>query len=139
MSSEEIKKDPFIKSLFDEAGIAQPSGNFTNQIISAIKSQSKESAFVYKPIISKNAWLVMAFMVFSLFVYLIIGNAEAGQGVNLYGYTLNMDASFLKEFFSKFAFSFELSPILKTSFLALIVFTFSNLIIFELRSRSFFK
>lgn len=139
MSSEEIKKDPFIKSIFDEAGEVKPSNNFTNQIISAIKSQSKESAFVYKPIISKNAWLVMAFLVVSLFVYLIAGNAEAGQGINLYGYSLKLDASFIQGFFSKLAFSFELSPILKTSFLALIVFTFSNLIIFELRSRSFFK
>lgn len=139
MSSEEIKKDPFIKSIFDEAGIAQPSGNFTKQIISAIKSQSKESAFVYKPIISNNAWLVMAFLVGSLFVYLLFGNVEAGQGIKLYGLSFNMDTSIIKEFFGRFVFSFELSPILKTSFLALIVFTFSNLIIFELRSRSFFK
>lgn len=139
MSSKDIKKDPFIKSIFDEAGVAQPSGNFTNQIISAIKAQSKESAFVYKPIISKNAWLIMAFLVFSLFVYLLTGNADAAQGINLYGFSFNLDTSFIKEFFGRFVFSFELSPILKTSFLALIVFTFSNLIIFELRSRSFFK
>lgn len=139
MSSKDIKKDPFIKSIFDEGGVEQPSGNFTNQIISAIKAQSRESAFVYKPIISKNAWLVMAFLVISLFVYLLIGNADAAQGIKLYGFSFNLDTSFIKDFFGRFAFSFELSPILKTSFLALIVFTFSNLIIFEVRSRSFFK
>jgi hypothetical protein len=139
MSSKDIKKDPFIKSIFDEAGEAHPSASFTTQIINVIKSETKESAFVYKPIISKNAWLVMAFLVISLFVYLLVGNSEAGQGINLYGYSLNMDTSIVKGFFSKLVFSFELSPILKTSFLALIVFTFSNLIIFELRSRSFFK
>ena len=139
MSSEEIKKDPFIKSIFDEGGIEQPSGNFTNQIIQNINAQSKESAFVYKPVISKNAWLILGFLGFSLFVYLLFGNPAEGQGLNLYGYTLNIDTSIVEGIFSKIAFSFELSPILKTSFIALIFFTFSNLIIFEIRSRSFFK
>ena len=139
MSAEEIKKDPFIKSIFDEGGTEQPSGNFTNQIINTIKAQSKESAFVYKPVISKKAWLVIAFLGVSLFLYLLFGNAEPGQGLNLYGYSLNVDTSIIKGVLSKIAFSFELTPILKTSFLALIFFTFSNLIIFELKSRSFFK
>ena len=62
MSSEEFKKDPTIKSIFDEGGIEQPSDNFTNQIIKNIKAQSKESAFVYTPVISKNGWLVLAFI-----------------------------------------------------------------------------
>lgn len=139
MSSEEINKDPFIKSIFDEGGIEQPSGNFTNQIIKNIKAQSKESAFVYKPVISKNAWLVMAFLGISLFVYLLFGTSAEGQGLNLYGYTLNVDTSIVTGIFSKIAFSFELSPILKTSFFALIFFTFFNLLIFEIRSRSFIK
>ena len=60
MSAKEIRKDPFIKSIFDEGGTEQPSGNFTNQIINTIKAQSKKSAFVYKPVISKKAWLVIA-------------------------------------------------------------------------------
>ncbi|MCK5702374.1 MAG: hypothetical protein KAI29_14520, partial [Cyclobacteriaceae bacterium] len=112
---------------------------FTNQIIKNIKAQSKESAFIYTPIISKNAWLVLAFLGFSLFVYLLFGNVPAGQGLNLYGFTLNIDTSIIKGIFSKIAFSFELSPILKTSLIALTFFTFTNLLIFEIRSRSFFK
>lgn len=141
MSLEEIKKDPFIKSLFDEGGKEHPSDKFTDQIMNTIKAQSKESAFVYTPVISKNVWLVIAFFGVSLFAYLLLGSAEQGQGqgLNLYGYSLNVDTSIIKGVFSKIAFSFEISPILKTSLLALIFFTFSNLIIFELRSRSFFK
>ncbi|MCK5280138.1 MAG: hypothetical protein KAK04_16405 [Cyclobacteriaceae bacterium] len=139
MSSEEIKKDPYIKSIFDEGGIEQPSSNFTNQIIKNIKAQSEESAFVYKPIISKTAWLVLAFLGLSLFVYLLFGSPAEGQGLNLYGYTLNIDTSIIKGIFNKIAFSFELSPILKTSLIALTFFTFTNLLIFEIRSRSFFK
>lgn len=139
MSLEEIKKDPFIKSIFDEGGSEQPSDHFTSQIINTIKAQSNESAFDYKPVISKNTWLVVAFLGVSLFAYLIFGSPDQSQGLTLYGYSMNVDTSIIKGVFSKIAFSFELTPILKTSFLALIFFTFSNLIIFELRSRSFFK
>ena len=139
MSSEEIKKDPFIKSIFDEGGIEQPSGGFTNQIINTIKAQSKESAFVYKPVISRNAWLIMAFLGIALFIYLLLGGATEGQGLDLFGFKLNMDTSIIRGLFSKIAFSFTPSPILKTSLIALIFFTFSNLLIFEWKSRSFFK
>ena len=139
MSSKEIKKDPFIKSIFDEGGIEQPSGGFTNHIINTIKAQSKESAFVYKPVISRNAWLIMAFLGIALFIYLLLGGATEGQGLDLFGFKLNMDTSIIRGLFSKIAFSFTPSPILKTSLIALIFFTFSNLIIFEWKSRSFFK
>ena len=139
MSSEEIKKDPFIKSIFDEGGIEQPTGGFTNQIINNIKAQSKESAFVYTPIISRKAWQVIAFLGLILFIYLLFGTTSEGQGFDFFGHTLTVDTSIVKSIFSKIAFSFTLSPILKTSFLALIFFTFTNLLIFELKNRSFFK
>ena len=139
MSSKEIKKDPFIKSIFDEGGIEQPSGSFTNHIINNIKAQSKESAFVYKPVISRNAWLIMAFLGIALFIYLLLGGATEGQGLDLFGFKLNMDTSIIRGLFSKIAFSFTPSPILKTSLIALIFFTFSNLLIFEWKNRSFFK
>ena len=138
MSLEEIKKDPFIKSIFDEGGIENPPKGFTDQIIKNIKAQTSESSFEYKPVISKNVWLVLAFFGVSLFVYLLFGSSAEGHGLNLYGYTLNIDTSFIKGIFSKVAFSFELSPILKTSLIALTFFTFTNLLIFEIRSRSFF-
>jgi len=140
MKNQEVNRDPVIKSILNEGGLEQPSRGFTNQIINTIKAaQSKDSVFVYKPVISKNAWLAIVFLGVSLFIYLLFGNAGQGQGVNLYGYSLNIDPSIIKGVFSKITFSFELTPILKNSFLALIFFTFSNLIIFELKSRSFFK
>ena len=122
MSLEEIKKDLFIKSLFDEGGIEQPSGRFTNQIIDSIKAQSKESAFVYKPVISRNAWLVIAFLGVSLFIYLLLGTPTKSHGIDLYGYSLELDTTKINGFLNQIAFSFKLTPILKTSFLALIFF-----------------
>lgn len=139
MSSEEIKKDPFIKSILDEGGLEKPSRNFTSQIINTIKAQSKDSAFVYKPVISRSAWLVLAFLGTALFLYILLGLSPGGQFLNLHEFSLNIDSSKIKGLLSKVAFSFEITPILKTSLIALTFFTFSNLIIFELKSRSFFK
>ncbi len=139
MSSEDIKRDSIIKSIFDEGGIRQPSGNFTSSIIKSIKAQSENSVYVYKPVISKSAWLIIAALGLALFVYLSFGITPEGQGLELYGYALKFDTSFVKTFFSKIAISFTLTPILKTSLIALIFFTFFHLIIFELKSRSLIK
>jgi hypothetical protein len=139
MNEQEINRDPYIKSLLEEGGTEKPSNNFTNNIIDKIKAQSAPSAFTYKPVISKSAWLTMAFIGVAAFLYLLFVNPSSGQGFELYGYSLNINLSKLKNIFSKVAFSFELTPIFKTSIIALFVFTFSNLLIFELKNRSIFK
>ena len=139
MSSGKTKKDPFIKSLFDEGGIEQPSGNFTSNIIDTIKTQSPESVFEYTPVISRKAWLIIAFFGVALFLYLLLGFAPEGQGINLQGFAFKIDTTVVKGVFNKIAVSFELTPILKTSLIALTFFTFSNLIIYELKNRSFIK
>ena len=43
MKSEKVKKDPFIKSIFDEGGIEQPSEKFTNKIIDTIKRVTRQT------------------------------------------------------------------------------------------------
>ena len=139
MSAEEIKKDPVIKSIFDEGGLEHPSANFTDQIINTIKSESKDAVFVYKPIISKKAWLILIFIGLSLFVYLTFGLSSESSYFGIHGFSMNFDAPNLKEFMGRFKFSFGLSPILKTALIALSIFTFSNLIIFELKSKSLFR
>ena len=139
MSQQESQEDKYIKSLLDEGGMEEPSSRFTDNIIDAIKAQSESSAFSYQPVISRRAWLVIAFIGLALFFYMIFINPTNGQGLELYGYSLQIDFSKVKNLFSKVAFSFELTPIFKTSIVALFIFTFSNLIIFELKNRSFFK
>src|SRR6056300_1251349 len=99
MSSEEMKKDPIIKSFFDEGGMEQPSGNFTSNIIKDIKAQSENSVYVYKPVISKSAWLIIAALGLALFIYLSFGVPPEGTGIELYGYAFKFDTPFLKNFF----------------------------------------
>ena len=139
MSEHELNKDQYIKSLFEEAGKEEPSGRFTSNIIEAIKNQSSASAYAYKPVISRGAWLIMAFIGIAAFFYLLFVNPSGEQGLEVFGYDLNLDFSAAKGFFSKMAFSFELTPIFKTSIAALFIFTFSNLLIFELKNRSILK
>jgi hypothetical protein len=139
MSEQDIQKDPYIKSLFEEAGTEEPSGRFTNSVIDKIKTQSAPSVFTYQPVISKSGWLTIAAIGALAFLYLVFVNPTSSQGLELYGYSLNVDLTSVKSIFSKVAFSFELTPIFKTSVIALFVFTFSNLIIFELKNRSVFK
>jgi len=139
MSEQEINRDPYIKSLFEEGGSAEPSDHFTNRIIESIQAQSEASAYQYRPVISRAAWLAIAIIGIGMFIILLFNDPGSSQGLNLYGYSLNIDLSNLKSILNKIAFSFELTPILKTSIVALFVFTFSNLIIFELKNRSLFK
>lgn len=139
MSAEDINRDPVIKSIFDEGGLEQPSANFTSQIIKVIKSQSKDSVFVYKPVIGKKTWLVLIFLGVSLFVYLTLGLSPESGFLSLHGFSLDFDASGIRKALGQFKFSLELSPIFKTALIALSIFTFSHLIIFELKSRSLIK
>lgn len=139
MNSEEMKQDQYIKKLFDEAGMEQPSGKFTSNIINTIKAESKESTFEYKPVISRTAWRIIAALGIGLFAYLLFGASGEGQAMDIYGYSLNIDTTKIKSLFGKVALSFELTPIMKTAFIALVLFTFSNLLIFELKNKSFFK
>jgi hypothetical protein len=139
MSKQEINKDPYIKSLFEKGGVEEPSSHFTNRIIERIQAQSESSAYQYKPVISKGAWLAIAIIGLGIFLSLLFSGPSSGQGLDLYGYSLNIDLSNLKNLLNKIALSFELTPIFKTAIVALFIFTFSNLIIFELKNRSIFK
>ena len=139
MKTEKNERDPFIKSVFEAGGLEQPSASFTNEIIGSIKAQSKETTFEYKPVISRTTWLILAGIGVAIFAYMFFGFTPESQGSNLYGYSLKVDTTFVKAFFSKIAISFELSPIFKTALIALTFFTFSHLIIFELRNRSILK
>ena len=139
MSEQELNRDPYIKSLFEEAGMEAPSSRFTSNIIEAINKQSPASAIAYNPVISRSAWLIMAFIGMAAFFYLLFVNPSGEKGMEVFGYGLSLDFSAVKSFLSKMAFSFELTPIFKTSIIALFIFTFSNLLIFELKNRSIFK
>ena len=93
MSKQEPKKDQYIRSLFEEAGTEEPSKNFTNNIIDAIKNETATSPYTYRPIISKSAWLTIAFIGVAAFLILMFLNPTSSEGLNLYGYSVSLDLS----------------------------------------------
>ncbi len=139
MSNQEEFHDDYIKSLMQEGGLSAPSQDFTRNLIESIKARPAQSAYTYKPVISRGTWLVLAIVGIAAFFYLLFINPSDEQGLEVFGYGLSLDFSAAKGFLSKMAFSFELTPIFKTSIIALFIFTFSNLLIFELKNRSIFK
>lgn len=141
MSLEEIKRDLAIKSMFEEAGVENPSAGFTDNIIKKIETQSAASVFVYKPVISNNTWKILAFLFSSLILFIVLTSpsAGAGQSVQLFKNIFNIDFSVITDIVQKMSFSFDLSPIFKISLLALMVFSFVNLLIIHNQSRSYFK
>ncbi len=141
MSLEEIKRDPAIKSMFEEAGVENPSAGFTENIIKNIEAQSAQSVFVYKPIISNRIWKILAFLFSSLILFIIFASPSggAGQSVQLFKNVIKIDFTTITDIVQKMSISLDLSPIFKISLLALMVFSFINLLIIHNQSRSYFK
>ena len=139
MSANKFDQDQFMKSIMEDGGLEKPGSRFTDDIINTIKAGSQQGQFVYKPVISRSAWLVLAFFGILTFAYLMMVGGTPTESTGVLGTKLNLDFSFFKNMFSKISFSFHLSPIFKTSLIALFLFTFSNLIVFELKNRSFWR
>ncbi len=135
MNDNKINKDPLVSSLFEEAGAEQPSTQFADKIMHQIHGKSMKSVFVYKPVISRKAWILMAFCGLAIIVYLLTGNAGEVQPKDVYGFSLQIDTTFIAELLKKFTAVFA-SPILKASVLAFAAFAFANQLILYWKSRS---
>jgi len=48
------------KNIIKEGGLHQPSPNFLSNVMETIEVQKLNESIVYKPLISKNMWLVLA-------------------------------------------------------------------------------
>ena len=138
MSTDDIKKDPLVKSLFEEVGAEHPSANFTNQIMDRVKAQSKENVFVYKPVIGRKFWLVLAVFGVTIIVYLMLTQPMENQPLNFFGNSVQLDTTVLSNLLKKIALSFD-SQILKICFLAMGMLTMANLFILQWKSRFHFN
>ena len=67
----------FTGKLMKENALDKPSVDFTARVMS--KVWAANTAFVYKPLISKPAWVVIFAGIFSLAGYLLLNTAEAAS------------------------------------------------------------
>lgn len=139
MKNEQIKKDPFVQYLIEEGGMEQPGEDFTKNIMGQL-DQTPQNSFSYQPVISRAAWIVLTVVGVGLFLVLSVMTPQAGnEPLDFFGYAIHVDFSFFTYFIHKISLSFELSPVMKTSLGALAFFSLFQLLIYELKRKSFYK
>ncbi|MBQ4820334.1 hypothetical protein [Aquimarina sp. MMG016] len=65
-----------IEKLVKEAGLEHPSSDFLNNVMNQVETSTIEESIVYKPLISKKAWIVIASIVFSCLSLLLFMSGE---------------------------------------------------------------
>lgn len=140
MKTEDTFKDPTLVKLFAEGGEVRPSAQFANHILQKIKIETKSNRIAYTPLISRKAWLFLTFSGVAMFVAVYFtSKTQASTGTDLFGLSFRPDFTFIRQMAEKVAISFEFSPVMKTSLLAMCVFIIVQMILLEWRNRSIFK
>ncbi|NRD20631.1 hypothetical protein HNV08_11275 [Winogradskyella eckloniae] len=68
--------EEFIDNIMSEAGLEQPSLDFTANVMSQVEASSTSNATVYKPLISKPVWFIILGSFIALVGYVVLGNTE---------------------------------------------------------------
>jgi len=140
MNTEETYKDPTLVKLFAEGGEVHPSDKFASQILQKIKADTKSNSLVFTPLISRKVWLLLAFAGAAMFIAVYFtSKTQASTGSDFFGLSFQPDFTFIRQMAEKIAVSFEFSPVMKTSLLAMAVFIIIQMIMLEWRNRSIFK
>jgi len=69
--------EEFTKYIMKEANVEEPSADFLIKVMSSVKLERKRyTSKIYKPLISKSAWAVIAFVIISLSIFILEGNSK---------------------------------------------------------------
>lgn len=72
--------DGFAKKTIKSTSLESPSFGFTSEVMSQVVALNSDKTTVYKPLISKKAWSLIALIFVTLCVYLILDtNAESSS------------------------------------------------------------
>ena len=69
--------DKLAKKAMQSSTIDTPSVDFTNLVMSRIQTATESSSIVYKPLISKKAWIAIAVGVIGVIAYMLFSNMES--------------------------------------------------------------
>lgn len=94
MNEQEDKHlDRLAKKVIREASLESPSFNFTETIMSQIKTLEANSVTVYKPLISKKGWFFITVILLAVILYTVLSpNTESS------GWLKSVDLSVLSNF-----------------------------------------
>ena len=69
--------EEFIKFAIKEANIEEPSADFLNKVMNSVILESERSlSKIYKPLISKSAWAVIAVVIISFSFFILTGTSQ---------------------------------------------------------------
>jgi len=140
MKTEEPYKDPKLVQMFTEGGEVQPQSQFASQILQKIKAETASNSPVFTPLISRKAWLLLTLAGVAMFITVYFtSNTQASTATEFFGLSFRPDFTFIRQMAEKVAVSFEFSPVMRTSLLAMAVFIIIQMIMLEWRNRSIFK
>lgn len=91
MSNKETKNiDDLVKKMMASTSPEKPSLNFTDTVMSQIYALNTSKAFVYKPLISKSAWVFIAIgFVAVIFFVVFISSSEPSGWLKVLNNTLS--------------------------------------------------
>jgi len=123
--------DELSEKIITKSNLETPSSGFTANVMSNINVVAKQSeSTIYKPLISKKTWFIIALAFIVLCTYMLSGNTTESIG-----WFTNVDFSFVPSFnmasvFSEISFS-------KTVLYAIVVLTFMLFIQIPLLKKHF--
>lgn len=118
--------DEFIKSIMKEANVETPSADFLNKVMDSVKLEPKFSASkVYRPLISKSAWVAITMVIVALCVFILSGTFQNSKifsdiGFAKFNELFSINLFERIQFSDTFTFSFVLFSLLVILQLAVI-------------------
>jgi len=76
MSTNEEKLDKLTRKVIKQAGLQQPSVDFTQLAMKKVLQSHQQTAVVYKPLISNGVWGVIAVMITVLLMYVMYNTTD---------------------------------------------------------------
>lgn len=87
------KIEDFSKFIIKEAGIEYPSNDFVNNVMNTINLEKSNSTItIYKPLISKQTWLLITLFLISLLIYVFTNTVKSSIIIQ------TIDTSFFNKF-----------------------------------------
>lgn len=79
-NKESFDRDDLTRRIVQKAGMEEPSFNFTQKIMGKILVPQSPEVFVYKPVISKKAWIILTVVLLSAGLLLMFMPGAQTQG-----------------------------------------------------------
>ncbi|MFV0571451.1 MAG: hypothetical protein ACK5M1_03340 [Xanthomarina gelatinilytica] len=72
--------EKLVEDVMKQSALESPSYNFTANVMQHITAGSKSTTTVYKPLISKTGWIVLALCVLTVMIYMLLSGDSQNRG-----------------------------------------------------------